>query len=95
LVYFGALDEVVQAAARTLRPGGVLVFTVERVPAEDAPEGYRLSPHGRYSHTGEYLHRVLAAAGFVEPSLSEVELRKESDRWVAGWLVGARVPRDA
>jgi predicted TPR repeat methyltransferase len=93
LVYFGALDEVAAAAARALRLGGALVFTVERAAAADAPSGYRLQPHGRYSHTRDYLVQVVGDAGLVGPRLAEVELRKEADQWVDGWLVSARVPR--
>jgi predicted TPR repeat methyltransferase len=95
LVYFGALEEVTLAAARSLRPGGALVFTVERVAAAEAPVGYRLNPHGRYSHTREYLLRVLDEVGLLERRLTEAELRKESGRWVAGWLVSARAPERA
>ena len=92
LVYFGDLGDVTAAAAKALRPDGVLVFTVERAQPEDAPSGYRIHPHGRYSHTGDYLLRTLAAAGFIAPSLREVQLRKEAGTWVEGWLVSARVP---
>jgi predicted TPR repeat methyltransferase len=90
LVYFGELGEVTSAAANALRPGGVFVFTVERTGDGDAPGGYHLNPHGRYSHTGDYLVRVLGAAGFVAPELREVHLRKEAGKWVDGWLVSAR-----
>ena len=90
LVYFGELGEVTAAAARALRPGGVLVFTVERALPDDAPSGYRINPHGRYSHTADYLSRTLAQAGFLEPTIREVQLRKEANQWVEGWLVSAQ-----
>lgn len=90
LVYFGDLGDVTAAAAKSLRPGGALVFTVERAQPEEAPSGYRINPHGRYSHTSDYLLRVLTQAGFVDPSLREVHLRKEAGLWVEGWLVSAR-----
>jgi predicted TPR repeat methyltransferase len=92
LVYFGDLVDFTSVAAKSLRPGGALVFTVERAQPKDAPDGYRLHPHGRYSHTDDYLRRVLAQAGFAAPSLREVHLRKEAEMWVEGWLVSARVP---
>lgn len=92
LVYFGDLRDVTVAAARSLRPGGALVFTVERAQPEDAPVGYRINPHGRYSHTRDYLLNVLAQARFVDPSLREVHLRREAGQWVEGWLVSTRVP---
>lgn len=90
LVYFGELGEAMQAAARALRPAGRLIFTVEALASADAPAGYRINPHGRYSHTREYLVRVLTEAGFSEPSLTEVTLRKEATDWVAGYLIGVR-----
>jgi predicted TPR repeat methyltransferase len=92
LVYFGDLGDVTEAVAKSLHPGGALVFTVERAQPEDAPNGYRINPHGRYSHTSDYLVRTLARAGFECPSLREVHLRKEAGLWVDGWLVGARIP---
>ena len=91
LVYFGDLGEVTASAANALRPDGVFVFTAERVADGDAPGGYRLNPHGRYSHAHDYLVRVLGAAGFAAPSMREVHLRKEAERWVDGWLVSARL----
>jgi predicted TPR repeat methyltransferase len=89
LVYFGALDAVMAAAASALRPGGHLVFTVERSEEAAAPEGHRIHPHGRYSHTESYLRRVLSDAGLQVLSVSPVELRKEAGQWVAGLLVSS------
>jgi predicted TPR repeat methyltransferase len=91
LVYFGDLGEVTLAAARALRPGGAFVFTVERANAEDAPAGFRINPHGRYGHTRDYLLRSLTAAGLIGPEIRKVDLRKEADQWVAGWLCSAKV----
>jgi predicted TPR repeat methyltransferase len=92
LVYFGDLGEVAAAAARALRPGGALVFTVEAAEPANAPAGFRLNPHGRYSHTRAYLVRVLGAADFVEVTTTGALLRKEAGTWVAGFLVGSRRP---
>jgi predicted TPR repeat methyltransferase len=90
LVYFGDLAEVVAAAASSLRPRGALVFTLERAQPGEAPAGFRLHPHGRYSHTREYVVAMLQKAGFVAPTLTEVATRKEAGQWVPGWLVRAR-----
>ncbi|MFN6996967.1 MAG: tetratricopeptide repeat protein [Aquincola tertiaricarbonis] len=87
LCYFGRLDEVLGAAARSLRPGGLLVFTVE---ARSAGADHLLEPHGRYSHTQDYVQRSLAAAGLAHVQLASVALRKEAGQQVAGWLVTSR-----
>jgi predicted TPR repeat methyltransferase len=91
LVYFGALTDVLAATAVALRPGGILVFTVERISNEECAEGFHLHPHGRYSHTRDYLARELTAAGFTDLSFQEVDLRKEANAWVGGWLVSGIV----
>jgi predicted TPR repeat methyltransferase len=86
LCYFGALDGALAAARAALRPGGLLVFTVE---AHDEPVDHRLNPHGRYSHHADYLRRTLDASGFADVRLEPVVLRFESGEPVAGWLAGA------
>jgi predicted TPR repeat methyltransferase len=92
LIYFGDLSEVISAAAKALRSGGTLVFTTEKTDPTQAPNGYRLNPHGRYSHSADYLLRVLSEAGFTDLAISEVTLRKEEGEWVLGHLVSAHVP---
>lgn len=87
LVYFGALDDVVAAAAGALRPGGVLVFTVEHGKGDDAP-AYRLETHGRYTHARRYVERLLQESGFTS-EIGEAELRMESGVPVAGLVVRA------
>ena len=91
LVYFGPLEEVVAAAANALRPGGVLVFTVEELPTgRDA--GYALSPNGRYRHARAYVERVLAEAG-LQSEIVPAELRLEAGEPVPGLVVRAtRLP---
>jgi predicted TPR repeat methyltransferase len=88
-VYFGELGPLVAAAASALRPGGSLVFTVERTD-EDPRRGFQLDPHGRYSHARSYLERVVARSALsLQTILSEV-LRKEGGQPVQGWIVLAR-----
>ncbi len=95
LVYFGDLRAVARAVAGALRRGGVLVFTVEDA-RDAAPEaGYRLNPHGRYSHSEAYLRRVFGSEGLAVGSIEGAVLRQEAGAPVAGLLVAARKLRDA
>lgn len=88
LVYFGDLRELVAAAIGALRPGGVFVFTLEDAGDRLTDDGYRLETHGRYSHTREYVERVLTAAGF-RTEIAHAELRMEAGVPVAGLVVRA------
>ena len=88
LCYFGALDAMFKATAQALRPGGYLLFTVEKAPAS-AGYGYHLQSHGRYSHAPEYVRRELERAGFHVKALNEAELRMESGKPVQGLVVTA------
>ena len=87
LVYFGALEQVVAAAAAALRPGGRLIFTVEEWIGGEAGD-FRISPHGRFEHTCAYVERTLAGAG-LDPRIERAELRMEGGAPVAGLVVRA------
>jgi predicted TPR repeat methyltransferase len=91
LVYFGPLDGVVAGAAKALRPGGLLVFTVEESSDARADAGYSLSLNGRYCHTRPYLERVLADAN-LRPEIVPAELRLEAGDPVLGLVVRAAKP---
>jgi predicted TPR repeat methyltransferase len=88
LVYFGGLEDVLAAAAGALRRDGLLIFTLEHAAVRNAPTGYRLELHGRYSHSREYVERLLTGAGLV-PEIVEAELRMESGTPVAGLVIRA------
>jgi predicted TPR repeat methyltransferase len=90
LVYFGDLRDVLSAACAALRPGGRLLFTLERVAEEASPEGYCINTHGRYSHAAPYVRGTLAGAGFEVIDIENVHLRREGDHYVEGLVVLAR-----
>jgi predicted TPR repeat methyltransferase len=89
LVYFGDLAPVSAAVARGLRPGGHLVMTLERATEDEAPQGFRLNPHGRYSHTERYVREALGATGLAPRRVTHVHLRLEFSKPVDGLLVVA------
>lgn len=87
LVYFGALEAVLEAAWRALRPDGLFIFTVEE--AADAAGAYCLNPHGRYSHQRAYVRQALVDAGFCVAAIVPEVLRMESGNPVNGLVVTA------
>jgi predicted TPR repeat methyltransferase len=86
LVYFGALDAVVGAAANALRPGGRLIFTVEELVGDEQKADYSLGTSGRYRHAREYVQTVLSKAA-LRPEIVSAELRLEAGEPVAGLVV--------
>jgi predicted TPR repeat methyltransferase len=90
--YIGDLANTARALATTLTPGGHAIFTVERSLEDKAPNGYLLHPHGRYSHTGQYLDDVLVEAGLEVVLKRQEVLRKEAGKPVEGFAVVARRP---
>ncbi len=93
LIYFGDLTPPLHAAARALRPDGLLAFTVERLENHEAPE-FRLSSSGRYLHSLAYLEQVLRSAHLMLLSITPADLRLERSEAVGGYVVLACAPHD-
>jgi predicted TPR repeat methyltransferase len=91
LVYQGRLEETVAAAAAALKPGGLLVLTLERLP-DGGTQPYRLAPHGRFGHHADYVLATIARAGLVEGNANAIVPRLECGEPVDGLLVTARAP---
>ena len=90
LVYFGDLQEAVEAARLSLRPAGLLAFTVEKLDDPSGDERFRIEPHGRYGHAPRYVAATLNDAGLEVVDIEDVVLRKERGVAVAGLAVVAR-----
>ncbi len=90
LCYFGRLEEFSAAAAASLKLGGVLVFTVEKMV--QPTENYKLSVNGRYTHSEAYVRKSLEDAGLSIEACEKEKLRMENAEPVIGLLITARSP---
>ncbi|MGE0355634.1 MAG: tetratricopeptide repeat protein [Burkholderiales bacterium] len=84
-VYVGDLDAIFRAVARTLAPGGMFAFSVERLDGEG---DFRLARSGRYSHSRAYLQALAKAHGLAEWRIAEADIRREAGKPVHGLLAG-------
>ena len=87
LIYFGDLELIIRQLAGSLKPGGVLVVTVEEQHDSGQAAGYELAATGRFRHLEEYLNRCLELAGMGERVAERLPLRQENDVPVDGLLV--------
>jgi hypothetical protein len=67
-----------------------LARTRPRQVYDEGADGFRLNPHGRYSHREAYLRTMLGDAGLVDIRLQAAHLRMEGGRPVDGFVVSAR-----
>ena len=88
--YFGDLKDVLEASARAMRPSGLLVFSVEKLPGRKTRPGYAMHTQGRYMHSKPYIEGLLIANGFSGLEFNEEGLRLEMGRDVIGYMVSAR-----
>jgi predicted TPR repeat methyltransferase len=88
--YFGELEAAFNAMCSALTDEGLTVFTVEKLTDPNPDETFRLNPHGRYSHTEDYISRSLEHAGLKLVTLSTEQLRNEGGEPVAGLVVTAQ-----
>lgn len=84
LGYLGDLRPIFRAAARALTPGGLFVFTVETLFAD---EGFALAESMRFRHSRGYLEAQAEAAGFAVRSIHARSSRIDLGVPVAGLLV--------
>jgi predicted TPR repeat methyltransferase len=92
LVYQGRLDDVLVAASTGLKPNGLLLFTLERLPEETGSGPYRLAPTGRFCHSAGYVQTTLTKFGFIRATTEAITPRLECGEPVDGLLVTARAP---
>ncbi len=88
LIYFGHLSPVMAAVHRSLRPGGLLVASLECL--EEGEQPVMLQVHGRYSHASSHVCEVLRAHGLSLIRLEAQVLRHELLMPVRGLVFSAR-----
>ena len=95
LIYFGDLTEPLAALVRTLRPGGLIVFTCEALPtlfgpADDDVQPFALQTTGRYAHDDNYIEAAMLGCGLESIGLSATSLRNEAGEPVNAWIASGR-----
>jgi len=84
---------LIGAAGRILRPGGRLLFTVERAAGSGSgTRGRLLQASGRFAHTPAHLRRAAARTALEVEALEEAVLRREFDEPVSGLVALMRRP---
>lgn len=85
-IYVGALEEVMPAAARAMRRGGLFAFSLESYEGE----GFILHRQHRFAHSLSYIRRVAQSAGLTEALVEPCALRSDVP---PGWAVVLEKPR--
>ena len=83
-IYIGDLSNLIPAAFRALRPGGVLIFSCEETGAAEGPLQLRAS--GRYAHSRAATASLCSQAGFSDCTFEDIALRLEADRPIDGYI---------
>jgi predicted TPR repeat methyltransferase len=93
-IYIGDLVAVFAAARERMRPGGLFVFSVERLDDGEATGGgagdYALRPSGRYAQSAAYVRRLAAAHGFAVLSEQSAPLREAQGQPIPGLVYALR-----
>lgn len=90
LCYMGALEPVFKRIKKSLYPGGILGFSVEKMKKDEESRGYQLGKSGRYRHSHGYVKTALERAGLKHIKDLAITLRKEEGKDVKGLLFAAQ-----
>jgi predicted TPR repeat methyltransferase len=88
LIYSGDLRPTFLGVARRLKPGGLFLFTLEKLIGGDCEQ----TSANRFRHGEAYVRDAAARAGFDVVDVMECALRSESTQSVAGFAVALRKP---
>ncbi|MFT3790978.1 MAG: methyltransferase domain-containing protein [Rudaea sp.] len=90
-IYIGDVSDLISAAFRALRPGGMMIFSCEEADASEGP--LRLRPSGRYAHSRASMAGLCRKAGFAGCAFEDIALRLEAERQIAGFIAVAEKSR--
>jgi predicted TPR repeat methyltransferase len=88
LIYSGDLQPTLLGVARVLKPGGLLLFTLEKMASGD----YEQTSANRFRHAEAYVRSAAARTGYEVLDIIECPLRSESREPVAGFAVALQKP---
>jgi predicted TPR repeat methyltransferase len=88
LIYSGDLGPALNGVARALKPGGLFLFTLEKLNGGD----WEQTSANRFRHGEGYIRDAAARAGFEVTDLMECALRSESKEPVTGFAVALTKP---
>ena len=88
LIYLGDLRPLLEALSGRMRPGGLLLGSVEDLgrTAGREPPAYRLKRSGRYGHHWPALEAMAGRYGFEPLTSRNQGIRREEGRWITGTL---------
>ncbi|MHB8624554.1 MAG: tetratricopeptide repeat protein [Sulfuricaulis sp.] len=81
-IYIGKLDEVFEQCYRILRQNGIFAFSLEALDERD----FALQTTGRYAQSLAYIAMLCNRLGFRVAHREDVDIRKEKDQPVPGYL---------
>lgn len=90
LIYLGDLTDFFDGLAKALKPGGILVASVEHLETENGT--FRLHSSSRYAHHPDYLRRTAETAGLIYGPERRRILRMELGNEVPGTVFQVRKP---
>jgi len=85
LGYVGELSAVFKVVGESLRPGGLLVFSVEKPSAEEG-EGLVLRKTRRFAHSRSYMEKLAREVGLDVMEMSDAVIRMDDLRPIDGMI---------
>ena len=86
--YIGDLEPILTTAHQSLNSGGIICFSSEKCYDQD----YQLQVNMRYSHSKNYMTKLLTKIGFTIIRIDNLIIRHEFKQPIEGYLIVAKKP---